>query len=162
MKRLLLLFIPLVFFFSCENEEEGGSANSIVGTWRDNIEGNWVVIMAEESVPGLNSLTNTISSINAHIAILEEPNYMLTSFNRGMPCDYELSIYEQSYLYISGVDDNGFFTYAECPDPTTIDMLYQCGNLTDTDMCYCAGLQLFSGCGFFLLGVDMATVDWDT
>ena len=117
-------------FFGCEvlsddDELEEGNTNSIVGTWRDNIEGNWIIIGKFTDVPffipGGDLVGNTFD-----VAILENPNYMLTHFNQGVPCDENLSTIalddeviivmnaNQEYEIVyecSGSNINAFYTY---------------------------------------------------
>ena len=50
-----------MFFLGCDNEDDN-SSSSIIGTWKDNIEGNWIITYTPE---------------NGNEVRLENPNYSL-------------------------------------------------------------------------------------
>ena len=112
-KYLILLIIPLLFFsIGCEEEEN----NSIIGTWRDNIEGDWVITSIE--------MNNTMN--NTYIE-LENPNYSLVDGSNNL-------IFDNCYCYCGSVttentNDNGqsHWVYGTWDNSTNSLDIY-CGN----------------------------------
>ena len=126
MKKLLLLFIPLMFLFSCEVFEGDEEADeSIVGTWRDNIQGGWVVNSIIESydcyIPMNEGPTPEVIGYNI---VLENPNYELFNSHDGSGNVSTCGIAwlnEDSYLnfFISAenltIYENGSWSYQTSP-----------------------------------------------